>query len=69
MEPPAIPVRFSFPYYWIPVGLLDADVVLDFAAQIFLGSRAAWSGTAQRGVQFDGAPELDDLLRLLHERR
>lgn len=51
---------------WVPSGLLDDDESLEIGAQLFVGSRAAWTKLPAGGVQFETAPELTELIALLH---
>lgn len=59
------PLRSS-PYYWVPVGLLDDGQQLEIAAHLFVGSKASWDVIASTGEQYETAPELSELIRLLH---
>lgn len=55
-------------YFWIPAGLLDDDAELEIGAQLFLGSTAAWDRHPGPGRQFDAAPEMTEVIRMLHAR-
>lgn len=59
------PLR-STPYYWIPIGLLRNERQLEIAAHLFVGSKSPWDVIAPPGVRFETAPELSELISLLH---
>jgi len=54
--------------YWIPAGLLDDDVNIEIAAHLHVGSKASWDAIASNGVQYQNAPDLDSLLKLLQRK-
>lgn len=56
-------------FVWVPSGLLDGDEPLEVGAQLFIGSKAPWTSLPQGGLQFETAPDLEDLISLLHARR
>ncbi len=56
----------SFPYVWVPAGSLDDDKGLAIAMQVFVGSKAAWEPAPSRGIMYEMAPELLEVVRLLH---
>lgn len=58
------PLR-GLPYYWIPVGLLETDAPLRFAAQLHLASRAPWDACDGDGLHYDSMPDLSAFLELL----
>ena len=53
-------------YIWIPAGALDDAGALEIGAQLFLGSKFAWDLPRSDGLQFDTAPSLVDMIRILH---
>ena len=53
-------------YIWIPAGALDDAGALEIGAQLFLGSKSAWDLPRSDGLQFDTAPSLVDMIRILH---
>lgn len=53
-------------YYWVPAGLLDDSQQLEIAAHLFVGSKASWEVTELKGTQYETAPELVELIWLLH---
>jgi hypothetical protein len=53
-------------YVWVPSGLLDDDEALEIGAQLHLASRAPWDRLPAPGRSFDAAPELADVIRMLH---
>jgi len=56
----------SSAYYWVPAGLLDDSQQLEIAAHLFVGSKASWEVIESTGKQYETAPELLELIRLLH---
>lgn len=56
----------SSPYYWVPVGLLDDDQQLEVGAHLFVDSKASWDAIASTGKQYETAPELSELIYVLH---
>ena len=59
------PLRDS-PYVWVPSGLLDDDGPLEIGAQLYAASRAAWARLPGDIRRFESAPELDELITMLH---
>ncbi len=59
------PLRTT-PFYWVPVGLLDSEQQLEIAAHLFVGSKASWDAIASHGTHYETAPELSELISLLH---
>jgi hypothetical protein len=55
-------------YVWVPGGLIDDGESLEIAAQLYVGSRATWDTTQGPGTEFDTAPDLRELIVLLHSR-
>ncbi len=53
-------------YIWIPTGLLDGDEQLEIRAQLYVDSRAPWDEVLGPGMQFKTAPDLKQLIELLH---
>jgi len=53
-------------YAWVPVGALDDPGKFEIAAQLFLGSKLDCDQPRRDGLQFQTAPELPELIRLLH---
>jgi hypothetical protein len=53
-------------YIWVPSGLLDGDGPLDIGAQLYVGSKAPWDRQLSAGIQYDTAPELRELIAMLH---
>lgn len=53
-------------YIWVPAGLLDDGESLAIAAQLYVGSRAPWDKAWGIGAEHETAPELRELIRLLH---
>ena len=53
---------------WVPTGLLDDEGSLEIGAQLFMGSRAAWDQSSGSGEHFETAPNLAELIAVLHER-
>jgi hypothetical protein len=51
--------------YWIPAGLLEDKVNVEIAAHLHIGSKAVWDAVVSNGVQYQDAPDLDSLLKLL----
>jgi hypothetical protein len=51
--------------YWIPAGLLEDNANFEIAAHLHVGSKATWDAVASNGVQYQDAPDLDSLLKLL----
>jgi hypothetical protein len=51
--------------YWIPVGLLEGNASLQIAAHLYVGSKASWDVIGSNGVQFQEAPDLESLLKVL----
>lgn len=53
------------PKYWIPAGLLEGNVGLEVAAHLHVGSKASWDAILPNGLQYQEAPDLDSLLKVL----
>ena len=53
--------------YWIPVGLLENNANLEIAAHLYVGSKASWDAIASKGVQYQEAPDLNSLLKVLQQ--
>lgn len=51
--------------FWIPVGLLEGNANLQIAAHLHVGSKASWDVIGSNGVQYQEAPDLESLLKLL----
>lgn len=51
--------------YWIPAGLLEDNANLEIAAHLHVGSKASWDAVASSGVQYQEAPDLVNLLKML----
>jgi hypothetical protein len=56
------------PYFWIPSGLLEGSEPLEIAAQIYVGSRAAWDTAPLVGAQYNEMPDMLEFIALLHAR-
>lgn len=54
-------------YIWTPSGLLEDGARLEIRAQLHVDSRASWDVAPGPGKPFSTAPELPELIRLLHE--
>jgi len=53
-------------YVWVPAGALDDPGTFEIAAQLFLGSKLNCDQPRRDGLQFQTAPALQELIRLLH---
>lgn len=53
-------------FIWVPSGLLDDDATLTIGAHLYTGSRASWDEPPSGGLQFETAPDLRELIALLH---
>jgi hypothetical protein len=53
-------------YIWVPAGALDDEGTLEIAAQLFLGSKLDCDQPRRDGLQFQTAPALPELIKLLH---
>jgi hypothetical protein len=51
--------------YWIPAGLLEDNANLQIAAHLHVGSKASWDALSSSGVQYQEAPDLESLLKVL----
>ena len=56
-------------YYWVPAGLLDDDQNLEVGVHLFVGSKAAWDEIPANGLQYRAAPELSELIEVMHAGR
>ena len=56
-------------YVWVASGLLDGEEPLEIAAQLYVGSRAPWARLPAGGMQYEEAPDMKELIALLHGRR
>ena len=56
-------------YVWVPSGLLDDDGPLEIGVQLFVGSRASWARLPPDGQNYETAPDMKELIALLHGRR
>lgn len=55
-------------YIWVPSGLLDGGGALAIGAQLYVGSKAPWAQLPSDVQQFESAPEMSELIALLHSR-
>lgn len=55
-------------YIWVPSGLIDDGDTLEIGAQLWVGSRAPWDRSQGSGTEYETAPDLRELIRLLHAR-
>lgn len=55
-------------FVWVPSGLFDDDGPLQIAAQLYVGSKASWAGVPAGGMDYETAPEMPELIALLHGR-
>ena len=62
------PLRKS-PYFWVPAGLLDAEVQTEIRAHLFVSSKAAWDPIAAPGVKYETMPEFPEFIELFHSKR
>jgi len=53
--------------YWIPVGLFEDNANLEIAAHLHVGSKASWDVIASSGIQYQEAPDLKILLKMLRQ--
>jgi hypothetical protein len=53
-------------YVWVPSGLVDDDESLEIGAQLYLASRAPWDHATGAGRPFETAPDLAEVIRMLH---
>jgi len=53
-------------HVWVPAGLIDGDTGLKVGAQLWLSSRMDVDRPRSDGLQFDEAPDLAELVALLH---
>ncbi len=53
-------------YIWVPAGLLDDGESLTIAIQLHVGSRAPWDRAWGSGAEHETAPDLRELIRILH---
>jgi hypothetical protein len=53
--------------YWIPVGLLEDNTKLEIAAHLHIGSKAIWDVVSSSGIQYQEAPALVSLLKVLRQ--
>ena len=49
-----------------PAGLLDGDEQMKVCAQLYVDSKAPWDEVLGPGKQFKSAPDLKELIRILH---
>jgi len=62
-----VPNQFrDYPLYSIPAGSLDHHHEIEVAAQIYLDSRANWDNDFVAGHRIAGAPNIRQMLELLH---
>ena len=53
-------------YIWVPAGLLEGDEQLEVCAQLYVDSKAPWDEVLGPGKQFKSAPDLNELIKILH---
>lgn len=53
-------------FVWVPSGLLDGELPLEIAAQLYVGSRASWDRAPGSGKEFETAPGMAALIAWLH---
>ncbi|MDP2031076.1 MAG: GFA family protein [Thiobacillus sp.] len=53
--------------YWVPVGLLEDNASLQITAHLHVGSKASWDVVGSSGVQYQEAPNLESLLKVLRQ--
>ncbi len=56
-------------FVWVASGLLDGDPPLKIAAQLYTDSKARWAELPSGGRHFETAPDLRELIALLHGGR
>ncbi|MEX1993602.1 MAG: GFA family protein [Steroidobacteraceae bacterium] len=54
-------------YIWVPSGLLEGDGPLEISAQLYVESKAPWAKLPSGVRLFDSAPDLKELIGLLHK--
>lgn len=54
------------PYVWVPSGALDDSEKLEVAFHICVGSKASWDVIATDVKQYDGMPDLQAFIDMLH---
>jgi hypothetical protein len=59
------PLR-TWPYYWVPAGLLDGDIGTEVVAHYYVGSKAAWDVIGAQGVRYDEVPDMAEFIAILH---
>lgn len=53
-------------FVWVPSGLIDGPAPLEIAAQLHVASRASWARLPEGIPRYESAPELRELIALLH---
>ncbi|WP_444930519.1 GFA family protein [Microbulbifer sp. SSSA002] len=54
-------------HFWVPAGLLEGDIEGRVVAHLCTESRASWDEISGEAEWFKEMPEMDELVRLLHE--
>ena len=55
-------------FVWVPAGALDEDAPLEIGLQLHVGSKPSWDVVPSGGRHYESAPDLSDLIALLHSR-
>ena len=55
-------------FVWVPSGLLDGDGPLEIGLQLYVGSKPSWDVVPSGGRHYESAPDMDELIQLLHAR-
>ena len=56
-------------YVWVPSGLFDDGGPLEIGPQLYVASRASWARLPPGGTHYEEAPDMKELIALLHGRR
>jgi len=57
----------SFPYVWIPAGLLEDEGKLEIVAHLCVASKASWDATDFEGNCYEQLPDLQEFIAMLQQ--
>lgn len=58
----------GMPYYWVPVGTLDANASVEIIAHLCTASKADWDTIPSESVQYDALPDIPAFIETLNSR-
>lgn len=60
-----VPNNFINSLYWVPAGLLEPQTEGKVVAHLHVASKALWEVLPTTGIQYNGAPEFNELIEMV----